>query len=222
MHPLNRNRPQSRESWSELHVARTQGAADSDDAEAGPDEASLPGDTYLQAPDMPRAVSHPQITCIQVPSGSLHVAHKLRLLVGAAPHDPCVHCCAPVPGVCRPDPRMRAGSVSRRQVPALPRGAVVEIQPLLLAHASDATGATPQTLGFGPLACSERVLPLNPAAAARGEPSESLVATRVAATAGRLCRVASSAGALALPGNQEVRRKPQAGRLMDHSIGLME
>lgn len=135
------------------------GDSDNDDAETGPDAADLPEDAYLQAPDMSRAVSHPQITCIQVP--------------------------------------------------ALPRGAAVEVQPLLLAHASDATGAAPQ-----PLACSERVLPLNPAAAARGEPSESLVATRAAAAAGRLCRVASSASALAMPGNQEELELPVLCRLL--------
>lgn len=50
-------------------------------------------------------------------------------------------------------------SLSTLQVPALPRGSLVEVQPLLLAPPGDPVGSLPQ-----PLACSERVLPLNPAA----------------------------------------------------------
>ena len=81
------------------------------------------------------------------------------------------------------------------QVPALPGGSRVELQPLLLAPG----GSEVDSIAPLPLARGERLLALNPAAAARGEASPALVATRWLAARGRLCRATASAGALALP-----------------------
>ena len=91
-------------------------------------------------------------------------------------------------------PKARDDVSNASQVPALPRGSTVEVQPVLLAPPSaEDPGVVGRLQPWG------KNLSLNPAAAARGEASEPLLVSRALLAPRRLCCCHAAAAAAALP-----------------------